>query len=683
MTTRKLFCKMPNQQKITRPIAAAARAALFAVALTVPLASVFARFSPRVFADTAPDWLRAAAHQTLPEYPKDAVAIVLLDDLQTTVKDNGEIETRSRRAYKLLRPEARDKYGYAGVNFDNETKLSFFKAWTITADGKEMELKEKDAVEFSLSSFEVFSDERGKGIKFSAADPGSIVGYEYVQRHRPFVFEDDWEFQHAIPTRLARFSLQLPPGWEFTEYWANFPKQQPQSSANNFYVWQVENIPAVEIEADMPPFLTVASRMDIKYFPRDPALRAKTTGSWNDIGVWYANLTSASRVPSPALQQKVAELTVGVSDPLKKMQVLAAYVQQQIRYVAIEIGIGGLQPHPAADVFKHQYGDCKDKATLLSAMLKQIGVDSYYVMIDTHRGIVNPDFPSLRGNHMIMAIRLPQDVPINRLYAIVEDPQLGRLLFFDPTDPYVRLGYLPSELQQNYGLVITPDSGKLILLPLLPPPTNRLLRTATLTLSSSGNLGGEVNELRWGAPAGDSRAQFLNSSPSDRPKVFEKFLGTFLNNFTLTNASVGNLDNYDENFTMHYQFVVEGYAKTAGNLLIIRPRVVGDKGSTILAGKARKYPIEFEGTTLQSDMFDITLPAGYVVDELPQSVDAKCEYATYKSNVEVKDNVLHYKRTYEITGVVVPTEKLPEVRDFFHQVAAAEKSSAVLRRANP
>src|SRR5580692_6874589 len=393
----------------SRSFAAAALAAVFAVALTVPLASVFSRFSPRVFADNAPDWLRAAAHQTLPDYPKDSVAVVLLDDLQTTVKDNGEIETRHRRAYKLLRPEARDDYGYAAVNFDNETKLTFFKAWTITANGQEMELKEKDAVEFSLSSFEVFSDLRGKGIKFSAADPGNIVGYEYVQKHRPFAFEDDWQFQSEIPTRRARFSLQLPVGWEFSESWANFPKQQPQSSANNFNVCEVENVPAVEIEPAMPPFLTVASRMDIKYFPRDPALRAKTTGTWNDIGIWYANLTSASRVPSPALQQKVAELTTGISDPLKKMQVLAAYVQQQIRYVAIEVGIGGLQPHPAADVFKHQYGDCKDKATLLSSMLKQIGVDSYYVMIDTHRGIVNPKFPSLGSfNHVTLAIRLPE-----------------------------------------------------------------------------------------------------------------------------------------------------------------------------------------------------------------------------------------------------------------------------------
>ena len=228
----KSFCRMPNLQKITRPVAAAALAALCVVVLT----SVSSWLSSPVLADTAPEWMRAAAHQTLPEYPKETIAVVLLDEQQTTVKDNGDIETRHRRAYKLLRPEARDKYGYAAVSFDNQTKLTFFKAWTITSDGKEMELKEKDAVEFSLSSFEVFSDQRAKGIKFSAADPGSIVGYEYVQKHRPFVFEDDWQFQDEIPTRRARFSLQLPPGWEFSEYWANFPKQQPQSSANNFYV---------------------------------------------------------------------------------------------------------------------------------------------------------------------------------------------------------------------------------------------------------------------------------------------------------------------------------------------------------------------------------------------------------------------------------------------------------------
>ena len=106
------------------------------------IAAIVARSSPRVLADNAPDWLRVAAHETLPDNPKDAVAVILLDDQQTTVKDNGEIETRYRRAYKILRPEAREDYGGITIEFDSQSKITFFRAWTITADGRELELKD-------------------------------------------------------------------------------------------------------------------------------------------------------------------------------------------------------------------------------------------------------------------------------------------------------------------------------------------------------------------------------------------------------------------------------------------------------------------------------------------------------------------------------------------------------------
>jgi hypothetical protein len=283
----------------------------------------------------------------------------------------------------------------------------------------------------------------------------------------------------------------------------------------------------------------------------------------------------------------------------------------------------------------------------------------------------------------VMAIQIPPDMSTTTLYAMVDDPQLGRLLFFDPTNEYVPLGYLPNILQESYGLVITADSSKLILLPLLPPATNRMMRTATLTLSSGGDLNGEVRELRWGGPAALSRRQFVGSAPADRAKIFEKFLGTFLSNFALTGASLGNLDKYDQTLTLDYKFQVAGYAKTAGDLLIVRPRVLGENGSSILTGKPRKYPIEFGEATLQTDNFDIALPAGYVVDELPPAVRAVCDYGTYKSDVQVKDNILQFTRSYEIKDLVVPTEKLAEVRDFFSQIATDEKSSAVLRKTTP
>ncbi len=627
--------------------------------------------------------MRAAAQDKLPEYPAETVAVVLVDEQYTTVKDNGEIETRYRRAYKLLRQEGRDSYGGVGVDFDNETKLTYLKAWTITSSGAAIEVKEKEATEVSLVSFEIYSDKKMKYLKFPEANPGSIVGYEYVQKHRPFVFEDEWWFQSRIPTRRARFTLQLPAGWEYTNHWAHHAEQNPERSEGNQFVWQVQDVPGIEVERAMPPWLAVAGRMDVKYFPRDPKMRERTTGTWKDLGLWYSGLTASSRAPSPQMQKKAAELTANSPDQLAKMKALAEFVQRQIRYVAIEIGIGGFQPHNASDVFAHQYGDCKDKATLMSAMLHEIGVDSYYVLVDTQRGIVVPSFPSTRFNHVILAIKLPDNVPTTALYAIVNHPTLGRLLFFDPTSEYTPLGYLPSTLQDNFGLVVGPDGGELLAMPLLPAATNRLLITGTMKLSESGNLDGNVQENRWGAPAELRREQLLGVAPKLRAKVFEDYLGTTLNNFTLTHASIGNLDVYDQTLTLEYSFVSAGYAKSAGNLLIVQPRVVGTKGSSILSGKPRKYPIEFPEATRQDDVFDITLPAGYVVDELPKPVKAECPYGTYKSEVQVNGNVLHYKRTYEITDVIVPTQKLDEVKDFFHQIAADEHSSAILRREKP
>ena len=661
---------------------ARSRLATISIAAAIAIAAWMWR-PAQVAADQAPDWLRAASQDKLPDYPKDTEAVVLLEEQYTTVKDNGEIETRCRRAYGLLRPEGREGYGGVAVHFDSETKLTYLKAWTITADGAAIELKEKEAVEAGLSSYEIYSDKRVKYLKFPEANPGSVVGYEYVQKHRPFVFEDDWWFQSRIPTRKARFVLQIPSGWEYTNYWAHYPEQKAESRAANQFAWELQDIPGIETEKDMPPWLAVAGRMDVKYFPRDPKMRTKTTGTWKDLGLWYGSLTASARGVSPQMQQKVAELTAGAPDRLAKIKALTAFAQRQVRYVAIEIGIGGYQPHNAGDIFARQYGDCKDKVTLLSAMLHEIGVDSYYTLVDTERGIVVPEFPSMRFNHVILAIKVPNDVPTESLYAMVNNPNLGRIVFFDPTNEYVPLGYLPSSLQDSFGLVVGPDGGELLALPLLPAATNRLLRTGKLNLSASGNLDGTVQETRWGAPAESRRAQLLEVAPKMRAKVFEDFLGSTLNDFTLTRATVGNLDHYDETLTVEYSFVSERYAKSAGNLLIMAPRVVGTKGWNILAGKPRKYPIEFGEATRQDDMFDITLPAGYVVDELPKPVKAECPYGSYKSEIEVSGNVLHYKRTYEITDVIVPTQKLDEVKDFFRQIAADEHSSAILKRENP
>jgi transglutaminase-like putative cysteine protease len=646
-------------------------------------------FTPpaRAGSDTAPDWLRAAAQEKLPDYDKDTNAVILLREIRTTVHENGEIETLHRGAIRILRENGRREFEFISAPFDKDTKISYMKAWTIEASGRELAVSEKDAVENGYLSDEMYDDVKVRSLRYLEANVGNVVGYEFVQRQRPYIFEDTWRFQSTLPVVTSRFQLTLPVGWVFTADWFNYPKQESQIVGSNQYFWEIKNLPALETEPEMPPGEAVEGWAGIKYYPRDPAMRSKTNGTWKDLGIWYTALTQSRRDATPEIKSKAAEVTAGLTDPIEKMRALTVYMQKNIRYYAVSIGIGGYQPHSAAEVFRHQFGDCKDKATLLSSLLSQVGVESYYVIVDTDRGVVRPDYPSMNFDHVILAIRLPEGTDGADLFATVNDPKLGRLLIFDPTNPHVPFGYLPWYLQKNYGLLIAPDGGQLISLPLLAPATNRLLRTAKFDLSPTGDLNGQVRETEWGGPAARERQEFMETIPAKRAEVFDQFLARSLNSFTLTNATIDNLEQTGQFLGVNYKFVSPGYANSAGNLLFVRPRVLGDEGVGTLRlfaeHKPRKYPIQFEEATLQDDSFDIKLPAGYEVDGLPKPVHADCEYASYKSETSVADGVLHYKRTIEIKDVSVPTEKLAELKDFLQQVAADQQASVVLKKATP
>lgn len=658
--------------QLLRPVKSRSLKAAFVLAASLLAMPAFA---------SVPSWLAEAAKQPLPAgLPKDTVAVVLYSEQQTTVKANGETETRYREACKILRPEGKD-YGYVVIFFSKTTPIVSFKAWGIPSEGKTFEVKDRDAVETQVDGGEFYDDLKTKILQIPGSNPGNVVGYEYVQKDRPYLFLDTWNFQSRVPVLRAEYTLQLPNGWKYDSDWVNYAKSQPQSASENEFSWQVTNVPAIKIEDDMPPWRAVAGRLDVKYFSPADTLQSEQAGSWKDLGLWYSKLTAERRENTPEIQAQVTSLTSNAKTTLDKIDAITSYVQRQIRYVAIEIGIGGWQPHMAGDVFKNQFGDCKDKATLLATMLKDAGIDSYYAVAQIDRGIIQPQFASPGVfNHVILAIRLPNDVPTNDLYSIVEDPKIGKLLFFDPTDQYTPVGYLPDSEQENYALVVTPEGGQLVRLPLLAPPTNRLMRVGEFNLTPSGGLAGRVREIRWGGPAVDTRAQYLRVAPKDREKIVDQFLGAFLDNFQLQSASIGNLTQFDQSLTLDYSLADPTYAKQVGDLILLRPRVLGQKTSPDIAPAGREYPVEFPEATLQTDQFDFTLPAGYTVDEVPPPAKVDCGSISYQSHITVTGNVLRYVRSFQINQVLVPVSGLSGLRSALRAIANDERSSVVLKR---
>jgi transglutaminase-like putative cysteine protease len=627
--------------------------------------------------------MHALVNVPLPAHDEKTDAVLLYSEATVSVLPDHKIKTRVREAYKILRPTGRG-YGAVEVSFHPGKKVASLHGWCIPAQGKDYEVKDKDAVESALPEIvgsELVSDVKDKLLRIPAPDPGNVVGYEYEVEEQPLVLQDEWEFQGRSPVREGHYSLQLPPGWEFKASWLNYPEVKPTQAGDNQWQWVVSDVKAIREEEDMPPLSGVAGQMIVTFFPPGGAA-ADVFATWREMGNWYQNLTSGRRDASAQIKEKVTALTASAATPLQKMRALAQFVQHDIRYVAIELGIGGWQPHPAPEVFVHRYGDCKDIATLLAAMLREIGVDSYDVRINVRRGAVTPATPAhLAFNHAIIAIKLPEGVTEPSLIATMQHPKLGRLLFFDPTNDFTPFGQIGGYLQANYGLLVTPEGGELVEVPKQPSAMNGIQRTAKLTLDAQGTLRGDVEEVRLGDRASFQRRTLTTvTKDSDRIKPIEGLLADSLSTFRITKATVINLQQTGQPLGFNYSFEAQNYAKSAGGLLLVRPRVLGRRSSALLETKEpRKYPVEFDGPELDTDAFDITLPTGYEVDDLPPPVDAEYSFASYHSMTAVHGNVIHYARTFEVKELSVPVSRVEELKRFYRSIAGDERNTAVLR----
>jgi len=636
-------------------------------------------------AGDAPAWMHALVSAPLPSHDVKTEAVQLYSEKIVTVQSADKIKTTVREAYKILRPGGRE-LGTLVVSFNSHKKITGMRGWCIPAQGKDYEVKDKEAMEISLPKIdgsELVSDVKVKVLRIPAAEPGNIIGYEYEEEEQPFVLQDIWSFQEENPVREAQYTLQLPAGWEYKATWINYPETKPSQAGNQAH-WVVSDIKAIKPETEMPPLHGVSGLLVVSFVPPGGGAN-RGFQNWREMGNWEAGLEQGRRNASPEIKQKVVSLTGSAAAPLGKMQALAKFVQSDIRYVAIELGIGGWQPHPAPEIFTHRYGDCKDKATLLSSMLHEIGVESFFISINTVRGGAAPDRPPMIGwfNHEILAVQLPESVKDNSLVAVVEHPKLGRLLIFDPTDEYTPFGQLRGELQANHGLLVTPDGGELLKLPQLPVSRSGVQRTAKLKLSPNGTLSGEFLETRLG-DSGLWQRMTLKSvtKEADKIKPIETMLSHSLSTFQITKASVLNLNLTDLPFGYQYSLVAENYAKNAGNLLLVRPRVLGTKSSDLLETKEpRKYPVEFDGPSRDTDTFEIALPPGYEVDDLPPPVDADYGFASYHSKTEVTGSMLKYTRTFEVKELSVPLNKVEELKKLYRIIAGDERNTAVLKPA--
>jgi transglutaminase-like putative cysteine protease len=639
---------------------------------TVLLSGTLARAGVNV-----PDWVRQAAAQPLGAYPPETKAVVLLDQTDYVVTGSGQFNEHRRMVTKIIRPEGREVANPILFHAKTE-KVTSLHAWVMDGAGHDFELRDKDFFEAGLfDDFVLYSDEVAHTGKAPAANPGAVVGFEYEVRRREWVNELPWMFEQEIPVVRAILTVQLPTGWEYQASWVHTDAVKPIQLAENRWQWNLGNISGIdEKEAFMPSFQSLAKRMSVSYYATDR--QNQETGTWREVGLWYASLADGRSESTPEISAKVSQLIAGKLDFASRVTAITSFLQSDIRYVAVSIGIGGAQPHPAKDVFHYRYGDCKDKVTLLRAMLHDAGINSHYVLIDSHRGFVDPRAPSSFGDHVIIAIELPKDVNAG-YWSVIKTKDGPGYLIFDPTSQYIPAGSLSPELQDSYAVLVSESGGELIRTPVAPPDSNEINRVGHFVLDAEGGLKGEGTETWSGIFAADERHHLRNWDEKQRTDFLERYLNRDISGFIIDNVDVQSPERLDADVEFKYKFSIPQYGKQRGPLMLVRPRVLGEKGWSA-QHKSREYPIDLRRTATQIDTFDIEIPKGYAVDDIPDPAKIDVGFASYQSKFQVEGTKLHYWREYIVRDLSVPPEKFEDWVRLQGVIGADEAAAAVLKR---
>jgi transglutaminase-like putative cysteine protease len=306
--------------------------------------------------------------------------------VQTTLRVRVQSEAGVRQWGQLV-------FGYNSVN--EKLEISYVR---VSKPDKTVITAPADAIQDLnppiLQIAPVYSDYRQKHVTVPSLRPGDTLEYGVVRTiltpYAPGQFWGQYDFQKSAITLDEQFEIDVPANR--TLKLKNKPGMDPKTSEENgrrIYHWASSHLIRDAENKDN----TEKKKKKKKAADQFPDVQLTTFASWEEVGHWYQSLEKDRRIPSAAVRAKAEELTKGLHSDLDKTEALYDYTAKNFRYVGLSLGLGRYQPHSSDEVFHNQYGDCKDKSTLLESLLNAVGIPAAPALINSYRKL-DPDVPS-------------------------------------------------------------------------------------------------------------------------------------------------------------------------------------------------------------------------------------------------------------------------------------------------
>lgn len=625
--------------------------------MKLPFFTIFAFISFTIAAQK-PEYAVALIPANLKE---NTNAVVRLERIDIAISSRNSVSIHTFRVVTIF-----NELGLKNINAAEYRNVKSISAVIYNASGMEIKrVKRKDFREVSVSEGAIMTDNKTTFLDYTPTEYPFTVIYESEVGDSNTAFIPNWypQKQPFVSAEKSEVNVSCVAGlgFKFKEY--NFANRDiTKQEKPNGVSFTLSNLQAIKSEQYSPSFnkLVPCVRFGLEKFNLEGVDGEAT--SWENFSSWnYNNLLAGTDELSPETQAKVKALVGTETDPMQKARIIYQYVQDKTRYVSIQLGIGGWRPMKAKDVDRLGYGDCKALTNYTRSLLNVVGVPSYYTIVygDEDKTDLQPDFVSMQGNHVILAL-----------------PDGDKLKWLECTSQTVPFNFQGEFTDDRMALIVKPQGGQLVKTTIYKTRDNSQVSKGKYSIGENGSLSGDVVITTKGTQYGD-RLGLERKSVEER-KTFYKDYFAHINNLELKKINLDN-DKGKTEFTEDLSLGADGYASVANDRIIFPINAFNQYSSVPKRYRTRSNPFEISRGFYDEDEITILLPDGYAIEAKPENVQYKDKFGEYRAEyVMVNPHEIRYKRTLQIDDNLYENGDYENFRNFMEKIAKTDNSKVVL-----
>lgn len=599
---------------------------------------------------------------------KGADVVKRIDENTFRIRDLNQLVQYQKVAYTILN-EKGDRFGYISEFYNKFQEITLFDATLFDRDGKKIRSVKRNEVkdESAVSGISLMDDNRIKWFNFFYKEYPYTVEFVIETESRNTMFFPKWlpVNEEKMGVVQSSFTVYCPKDYElrYKLLGGAADAVKTETEKEKVFSWQSKNLLPVFKEPyslswyDLTPTVVLAPG---KFILQD---YAGDMNSWDNFGRFASQLNMGRDLLPENIKAVVRQITGPLQTDKEKIYALYKYLQDNTRYISVQLGIGGWQPFEAAYVASKKYGDCKALSNYMFALLKEAGINSHYTLVnagkDPNKKWFLTDFSNSGFNHAIVCV-----------------PNKGDTVWLECTSQIAYPGYMSDFTDNRYALLITPEGGKVVKTPHYGVNENEQLRKVNAVINEQGNVAIRAITT-YRAQKQDRLFGLVNASSKEK-----------VNEVLKTGLDLPNYDliSYDYQSRLEKYPVMEEvldisalhYVQISGKRLFVIPNIMSRSFFKPMADSTRKFPLRFDNEYRDIDTAVIEVPGGYKPESMPKETAFKSPFGSYSSSVKVEGNKIFYTRLLEKYEGIFNPSSYPEMVKFWEQVYKADRVKLVL-----